>query len=330
MGQAPALRDLKMTINELGGEFELIRRVTRRDVADPRLEVGVGDDCAVLKNSPGALTLVTTDMMVEDTHFSLQWQSPFQIGRKLMEANVSDIVCKGGTPRFALLSVCLKKDTSLAWVEDFYRGWHESADRHGVVLAGGDTTRGGRLVFNLALLGDVEPGLFRPRSGAKHGDLIGVTGTLGGSAAGLALLKQGKAGHLRDYLEPSCRSAAEGRIICRYAHATIDVSDGLSSEVSLIARESGLGAEIESEKIPLSSHTIKTARLLDRDPVEFALSGGEDFQIVFTIAREDVARLESEFGDFAIVGETTAKEDGVTLSRDGKKSPLRHGYDHFG
>ena len=318
-----------MTISDIGGEFELIRRLARRDVADPRLVRGVGDDCAVLKNSPGTLTLATTDMMVEGTHFSLAWQSPFQIGRKLVEANVSDIVCKGGTPRFAFLSICLTKQTQYKWVEEFYSGLYAAAERHGVLLVGGDTTRGERLVCNLALLGEVEAGQFRPRSGAKPGDLIGVTGTLGGSAAGLELLKQKKTGHLRDYLEPSCRSAGEGRAICRYAHATIDVSDGLAGEVSHVARESGLGAELDCEKIPLSLTTIESARAVKRDPVDFALYGGEDFQILFTLAPDDVPPLLNDLDDFTVIGRMREATEGVFLLRDGERIPLGRGHDHF-
>jgi thiamine-monophosphate kinase len=318
-----------MKISDIGGEFELLRRLTRRDCPDPQLALGVGDDCAVLRYTPERLVLVTTDMMVENDHFSLAWQTPFRIGRKLMEANVSDIVCKGGRPRFAFLSMCLTGETNYEFVEELFRGLYASADKHGVLLAGGDTTHGGQLVFNIALLGEVEPELFRPRSGAKDEDLVAVTGTLGGSAAGLELLKRGQPGFTLDHLEPKARSAEEGRIVCRYAHAAIDVSDGLASEVTHIARESGLGAVIEYEKIPLSETTIASARSLGRDPVDFALYGGEDFQIAFSIAKKDVSRLRNEFDDFTIVGRMAAPDGGVTLLKDGKTHPLQKGYDHF-
>ena len=318
-----------MNISDIGGEFELLKRLTRRDYTDPGLVVGVGDDCAVLRSTPGQQVLVTTDMMVENDHFSTAWQSPYQIGMKLMEVNVSDVVCKGGTPRFAFLSMCLTGETSYEFVEECFRGLYAAADRHGVLLVGGDTTHGTQLVFNIALLGVVESGLFRPRSGARSGDLIGVTGTLGGSTAGLELLRHGRPGYLLDYLEPKARSAGEGRAICRHAHATIDVSDGLASEVSHLARESGLGAVIEHERIPLASHTIESARALGRDPAEFALYGGEDFQIVFAIARKDLPALRRVFSDFTVVGEFLPASEGVTLFRDGTRTMLKNGYDHF-
>jgi thiamine-monophosphate kinase len=318
-----------MNIRDMGGEFELLRRLTRRDLTDPQLVVGVGDDCAVLRYAPDRLVLVTTDMMVENDHFSVLWQTAYQIGMKLMEVNVSDIVCKGGSPRFAFLSMCLTKDTSYEFVEELYKGLYASAGKHGVLLAGGDTTHGQQLVFNIALLGEAEPDLFRPRSKAQRGDVIGVTGTLGGSTAGLELLRHGKKGYLLDHVEPKSRLVSEGRSICRFAHATIDVSDGLASEVTHIARESGLGAVIEYEKIPLADTTVESARTLGQDPADFALYGGEDFQIVFTIAKEDVPRLQKEFDDFTIVGEMVEAIEGVSLLKDGKKHPLQKGYDHF-
>src|SRR4030042_1586103 len=157
-----------MKISDIGGEFELLRRLTRRDYSDQALVLGVGDDCAVLQYTPDRLILVTTDMMVENDHFSTTWQTPYQIGMKLMEVNVSDIVCKGGSPKFAFLSMCLTKDISYEFVEELYRGLYASADKHGVLLVGGDTTHGGQLVFNIALLGEVKPDLFRPRSGAQR------------------------------------------------------------------------------------------------------------------------------------------------------------------
>jgi thiamine-monophosphate kinase len=318
-----------MTIGEIGGEFELLRRLTRRDQVDPALKLGVGDDCALLAYTADRDLLVTTDMMVEDDHFSLRWQTPFQIGMKLMEVNVSDIVCKGGTPKFAFLSICLKKDTSYEFVEEFYKGLYASAEKHGVLLVGGDTTHGATLVLNLALLGEVEPFLFRPRSGAKAGDLIGVTGTLGGSMAGLELLRKNIRGYTLDHLEPKSRLAREGRIVCRHAHATIDVSDGLASEVTHLAEESGTGAVILYDKIPYSPVTIESARLLGRDPADFALYGGEDFQIVFSIAKDEKAALQKEFADFTVVGEMTEAGGGVYLLKEGRKEPLKKGYDHF-
>ena len=289
----------------------------------------IGDDCAVLTYSRDKHLLVTTDMMVENEHFFTDWQTPFQIGMKLVESNVSDIVCKGGIPKFVFLSMCLTKDTRCEFVEELYRGIYTSSEKHGLMLVGGDTIHGGLLVFNLSLLGEVESELFRPRSAARAGDVIGVTGTLGGNAAGLALLQKGIKGYTKDYLEPKSRLSSEGRTICRYAHATIDVSDGLASEVTHIARESGLGAVIDYKKIPCSKTTVLAAREVGRDPADFALYGGEDFEIVFSIPGDKVPLLKNEFRDFTVVGEMVEKAKGISLLKNGKNQPLKRGYDHF-
>jgi thiamine-monophosphate kinase len=318
-----------MKISDIGGEFGMLRRLTRRDLTNPNLVLGVGDDCAILQYSPSLYLLVTTDMMVENDHFSLHWQTPYQIGMKLMEVNVSDIVCKGGRPKFAFLSICLKKDTTVEFVDGFYHGLYESAQKHGVLLVGGDTTHGAQLVFNLALTGEVEPDLVRLRSGARVGDIICVTGTLGGSTAGLELLRHKLDGYVQDHLEPKSRSVADGIAIARFANATIDVSDGLGNEVTHIARESNTGACILYDEIPYSETTIASAKKLERDPADFALYGGEDFQIVFTIDKNKLILLEKEFTDFTIVGEILAREQGIYLLQGNRKLPLKKGYDHF-
>jgi thiamine-monophosphate kinase len=268
-------------------------------------------------------------MMVENDHFSLRWQTPYQIGMKLMEVNVSDIVCKGGRPKFAFLSMCLTSRTSFEFVEELFRGLYASAARHGVLLVGGDTTHGNALVFNIALTGEVEPDLLRLRSGAKPGDTICVTGTLGGSTAGLELLRHKLDGYLVDHCEPKSRTYDEGRTIARYANATIDVSDGLASEVTHIAEESSTGACIFYDKIPLSENTIASAEKLNRDPADFALYGGEDFQIVFTITEKKLPFLKKVFNDFTVVGEILPYSQGIYIVKNNTKLPLQKGYDHF-
>jgi thiamine-monophosphate kinase len=318
-----------MTLRELGGEFELIRRITRSTVNDPNVVKGIGDDCAVIRKGDGKLLLVTTDMMVEKDHFNITWSTPAQIGMKLMECNVSDIVAKGGEPKYAFLSICITKDTTVEFMDGFYDGLYASADEHGVLLLGGDTTHGSEYNFSLTLIGEVEESLLRLRSHALPGDLICVTGTLGGSTAGLKLLLHGKSGYLSDHLEPKSRKVEEGKLIASLAHATIDVSDGLGSEVRHIAEESGTGARIDFDSIPLSPTTRESASMLGLDPYDFALYGGEDFEIVFTITRSNVETLRSKFTDFSVVGQILDKKEGVYIFKDGKREPLKKGYDHF-
>ncbi|HNV48095.1 MAG TPA: thiamine-phosphate kinase, partial [Spirochaetota bacterium] len=154
-----------MKIADIGGEFAFIRRVAR-EYRDPAIVRGAGDDCAAIDHPPSRLLLLTTDMMVENTHFTRDWFTPRQIGRKLMEVNVSDIVSMGGVPRHAVISLAMPPDTTIEFMDELYRGLYESAEAHGVALVGGDTTRGRELTLNLALTGEVEPELVRYRSGA--------------------------------------------------------------------------------------------------------------------------------------------------------------------
>ncbi|MFH1240067.1 MAG: thiamine-phosphate kinase [Candidatus Diapherotrites archaeon] len=322
-------RGLIMNIKDLGGEFELIKRLAGKELTDSSVIKGIGDDCAVLEFSEYYHLLVTTDMLVENDHFALKWQTPYQIGMKLMECNVSDIAAMGGIPNYAFVSLSLKKETSVEFLDELYKGLYESAEKHNVKIIGGDTTHGTEYVFNLCLLGSVKKELLRLRSSAKIKDLICVTGNLGGSKAGLELLRQNKTGFLDDYLEPKCRTSEEARTIAKYCNAMIDVSDGLGSEVNHICAESKCGAEIYYEKVPVSETTTESARTLNADAVEFALYGGEDFELVFTIPEEKVNLLRREFSDFTIVGKILYKEEGVQLIKDKKKSLLKKGFDHF-
>ena len=318
-----------MKISEIGGEFELIKRLTDKEVRDPDIIKGIGDDCAVLRYTKEKYLLITTDMMVEDDHFSIKWHTPFQIGMKLMEINVSDIISMGGSPKYAFISLSIKKDTTVEFMEELYRGIYESAKKHNILILGGDTTHGTEYTLNLTLLGEVDKQLLRLRSMAKVNDLICVTGNLGGSTAGLKLLLKNKKGNLTKYLEPKSRTEKEGKIIAKYANAMIDVSDGLSSEVKHICDESSMGAEIYSERIPLSKTTIESSDSLNLDPYDFALYGGEDFELVFTIPKENIEKLKKEFSDFNVVGRILEKKDGICLLKDNKKLEFEKGFDHF-
>jgi thiamine-monophosphate kinase len=318
-----------MKISDIGGEFELIKRLTLKKNHDVNIIKGIGDDCAVLRFTKEKHLLITTDMMVENDHFNLKWYKPSQVGRKLMEVNVSDIVAMGGVPKYAFLSMSVLSDTQVEFMENFYKGLYASASRHGVLLLGGDTTHGTEYVFNLALTGEVEPSLLRLRSKAKPGDIVCVTGTLGKSTAGLNLLLNGIEGHTKDHIEPKSRTAAEGKAIAGCANAMIDVSDGLGSEVVHICGESHTGACIFYDDIPLSRETVESAGILGLDPYDFALYGGEDFELVFTIQKENIKKLKMVFTDFTEVGRVLREEEGIFILKEGKKLPVKKGYDHF-
>lgn len=318
-----------MEISEIGGEFALIKRLTNRKVNDANVIKGVGDDCAVIKFNKKKFLLITTDMLVENDHFSLKWQTPFQVGMKLMEVNVSDIVSMGGTPKYAFLSLSIKKNTSVEFMDELYKGIYFSAKKHKVKVLGGDIIHGTEYAFNLTILGAVEKSLLRLRSSAKANDLICVTGKLGGSTAGLKLLMNNKKGFLKKHNEPKSRSEREGKIIAKYCNAMIDVSDGLGSEVRHICEESSKGAEIYYEKIPISKETLKSAKKLLMNAFDFALYGGEDFELVFTLPEKNLKKLKKEFTDFTVVGKILSKEKGVFLLKKGKKSSLGSGFNHF-
>jgi len=335
-----------MLIKDIGGEFELIKKLTANHLnktllKDYKVIKSVGDDCAVIDKGNGNALLVTTDMIVEEDHFSLRWQTPYQVGKKLMEVNVSDIVSMAGIPKLAFISIALKHDTTVEFMEELYQGLNDSAKIHNVIIIGGDTTHGKDYCLNLTLIGECKIDDVRYRKGAKLNDLICVTGKLGASTAGLNLLRRESGLNnkkidinqfnnvLLKHKEPISRLVNEGTIIGKFVNAMIDVSDGLSSEVKHICNESDVGAEIKKELIPIDQETIKAAEILDMDVYDFALSGGEDFEIVFTIQEKNIEQLRKEFDDFTIVGKILDKSQGTLLIDGNEKILLGKGYNHF-
>ena len=317
-------------IRALGGEFALIERIAHQMSVSNSTIVGIGDDCAVLPYKDNELLLVTTDMLVDDDHFSLEWASPLQIGIKAAEANLSDIAAMGGNPRWAFVALALTDSLSAQQVEEIYKGLKVSFDRVGVSLAGGDTTHSSCLTICLTLLGTVQNNMVRKRSDAKVGDVIGVSGTLGKSWAGLELFRAGRQdqGDTSAFLEPRCRLDLVDNLVPK-VHAMIDVSDGLASEVRHICNMSNVGARVYKSKIPLSEATKKTGVVLGKDPYLWALSGGEDFELVFTTSKEEFAELKSQGLDICEVGEITPRDQGLWLYDGDERTSLPKGYDHF-
>ena len=319
-----------MKIQEIGGEFALIKRISRK-IRDRDVLTQIGDDTAVVKIGR-KLLLFTTDTLVENDHFSLKWSSPLQIGRKAMEINVSDIASMGGKPRYVLLSLCLRKDTPVEFVDGLYRGIYSVAKKYNFEVIGGNVTHGKQIVIDVSMTGEAVKTVLR--SGAKVNDLICVTGDLGKSKAGLELLKRfgrkAKRFHsVRPHLEPRAR-LRESWIISEFANSMIDVSDGLASEVGHICELSKKGAEIYKEKIPISKQTKSSAKILRKDPYDFALYGGEDFELVFTISEKNLEKLENKFRNFSVVGKILPKKRGIFLLEGDAKKSLGKGYDHFG
>jgi thiamine-monophosphate kinase len=247
---------------------------------------GIGDDCAVLRLLPGQDSLVTTDFTLEGIHFRRDWHPPESVGHRCLARGLSDIAAMGGEPVAAFLSLALPRDLPQSWVGRFARSLISLAEKHGVTLAGGDTAESpGGILADIIVVGTVPKGKAILRSGARPGDRIFVSGELGGSAAGVVQMrtKPKKKLNPRDYprhFYPEPRIEL-GRILREkgLASAMIDTSDGLSTDLGHLCKESNVGAELESVLIPRAS-VGKPAREVD---LELALHGGEDYELLFTV-----------------------------------------------
>jgi len=342
-----------MRLEEIG-EFGLIARLRQRvERPDNRVLVGIGDDAAVIKTAPGELLLLTTDVLVEGVHFDRRIAGFWHIGWRAMAANVSDIAAMGGLPGHALVSICLPETVGIEDVDRIYQGMQAVADEYSFGIVGGDTVSSPRgMVLSICLTGEAAEGDLMLRDGAREGDLICVTGELGGSQAGLAmlqaeLLSSGGADEpvqleewpqVRDrHLQPRPR-LKEARLLAQMGgvHAMIDVSDGLAGEVGHIVEESGVGAEVREKDVPIGSQTRRVAEHLGGSALDYALHGGEDFELVFTVSPSDADRIGKEIRDqtgttVSMVGKILPAEGGVVLiSPQGKKTKLiSEGYRHF-
>lgn len=304
------------------GELGLIEKISAMFETDEQIFQGIGDDCAVLEHGDD-YTLMTTDMLVEGDHFNLDWHTGWQVGWKSVIVNVSDIAAMGGKPKWGLVSIAFPDHMEVDLAEGLFDGMAAASEEHGMKIIGGDTTHGNDLTINVAVIGEVEEERLCMRGDAEVGDLVCVSGDLGKSWAGLELLRAGEKGYTEFYLQPSCRLETARRIAPK-VNAMIDVSDGLSSEVRHICEESDVGAEIKREKVPISEKTSESGKKLDIDPMKWALHGGEDFELVFTIPPGDLDQIEKE--QVITVGKIV--EEGIYLI-DGEKEELGGGYDHF-
>lgn len=313
-----------MKIRELGGEFSLIERIAR-PARDPRVLCGIGDDAALIRVDRG-IQIVTTDMLVEGDHFSREYFTPRQIGIKAMEINVSDIAAMGGTPTYALVAIALLRDTEVEFVDGLYEGIHAVAERYGIDVIGGDTTHGAVVAISITLMGEAQEDHQCLRSGARPGDRIFVSGPLGGSHAGLRLFLCGIDGFedvKRQHTEPVSRLDVS-REVAGYVTAMEDVSDGLASEVRNICRASGRGAVINADDVPIAPRVREAAKAVCGDPLDYALYGGEDFELVYTVSPDQADRAPGIC--VGAVNDTGT----ITIRQGGHETPLeRSGFDHF-
>lgn len=315
-------------------EFDLIRSLRRLCAGrEASLRRGIGDDTAVTAGPPGLDMLLTTDLLAEGVHFDRRTASFFDIGFRSAAANLSDIAAMGGEPKYLLIALALPNGATSRQVRELYRGMMAVCRPHHVLVIGGDTSAStGGWFIGVTAVGMVERGRALLRSGARVGDAIYVTGTLGDSLAGLALAND-RLGHtgrrsrvkilssrrrrflLKRHLRPDARVGA-GRWLAteRLATAAIDLSDGLSGDIRHLCEESRVGAEIDTTSLPLSPAGLAYADATGSDPVRMALTGGEDYELLFTTPARLCGRLER-----------SARRKGFHLTKIGTITPARFG-----
>lgn len=334
-----------MKLTEIG-EFGLIGRI-RSDLENFQKGtikgaiIGIGDDTAAIEISSEELLLFTTDTLLEDVHFKWNYISPFQVGQKALAVNVSDIAAVGGIPTYCLISLGFPQDTKVSLVDDLYKGLKEAASLYKVGIIGGDLVRSPVFIITISLLGRVKKKRIILRSGAKKADLICVTGKLGEAAAGLVCLKKAdlklnqsaREFLIKRWLMPSPR-LVEAQAIARknLATAMIDISDGLVSDLTRLTEESGVGAILWEDKFPVASSARYLARELGRSPLKWALYGGEDYELLFTVSPHKKEKIEKNLDfPFALIGEIVDKREGICLmDKTGTRTRIEgRGYDHF-
>ena len=312
-------------------KFEIIRRLFTPAEKGDSVIVGVGDDGAILRPEPGRDLINVIDTLVSGVHFPEKLY-PEDVGYRSVAVNVSDIAAMGGRPRWMTLALTLDKNKR-GWEEDFACGIALAADRFGIDLVGGDLTHGSETVISVQITGDVEPGQAITRDGANPGDAIYVSGTPGDASLGLSIIQSNPTLNEQLYtlVRRFCRPDARvelGLAIAPYANAAIDVSDGLFSDLEKMLAASSVGGRIELNDIPLSDELKNT--LAGEDRLNFALSGGDDYELCFTSAEEEFF----ESGEIAGVRVTKIgqvdKGSGLRCTKGGE--PIEYhddGYRHF-
>lgn len=326
-------------------ESTLIRAVRRRTAGGHGVEVGIGDDCAVLAPTPGTRLVATTDLLIEDVHFRRRYTEPADIGWKSLAVNLSDIAAMGARPRWALVALACPGDTTMDEIEAFYTGALALGGEHGVAIVGGDTSASPTGWFvTVSVLGETAQAP-KLRGGARRGDVVAVTGPLGRAAAGLAVLERPKA-------PPGVSAEALARLTAAHLRprprvaagnwlggadgvtALIDVSDGVATDLGHIAEESDVGARVEINRLPIDDDTRAVARALGADPTAWATGGGEDYELLLTCTPAALPRLaeglERTSGTPLIpIGEIVGSGGIVFADTRGRSRPAASGFEHF-
>ena len=332
-------------------EFDFINTLRRRVAsANQSVVEGIGDDAAVFRSSSGKETVITVDLLVEDVDFRRTTTPPYLLGHKALAVSLSDIAAMGARPLWALVSIGVPEDVwQTDFVERLYDGWMDLANRYGVQLIGGDTSRTNeRIVIDSIVVGECAAGQAVKRAGATAGDHIYVTGSLGAAAAGLRLIERGahlaeqnlgdedsqKLDHvLLRQLRPEPR-VGWGIVLGdeRLATTMIDLSDGLSSDINHLCTASNVGALIDASLLPIDERVVELCGRRALDPLQLALHGGEDFELLFTVKPEHVAQLPRRVDgvDIKRIGQITSASYGVKISEGTRVWDLRPGgWKHF-
>lgn len=332
------------------GEFGLIDHLTKNIKLTQKSSIkGIGDDAAVL-DFGGKKTLISTDMLLEGIHFDLAYTPLKHLGYKAIQVNLSDIYAMNGTATQVTVSIGMSSRFPLEAIEELYEGIYLACDKYGVDLIGGDTTASKQgLVISITSIGYADEKDIVYRNGAEEGDLICVSGDLGGAYTGLQLLEREKLVYMenpniqpdlegKDYIvERQLKPEARKDIIDLLQDmqvkptAMIDVSDGLASELLHICKQSNKGCKLYEEKIPIDPMTYETAREFNLDPTVCALSGGEDYELLFTVKQADYDKIKFKL-DFTIIGYITEPNAGCNLiTKSGNMHELKaQGWNAFG
>ena len=328
-------------VSELG-EFGLIDHITKSYKCKNKSSLmGVGDDAAVLNFSEDKFQLVSTDMLVEGVHFDLSYSPLKHLGYKAVAVNVSDICAMNGTATQITVSLAISNRFPVEAIEELYSGIYLACEKYNVDLVGGDTTSStSGLVLSISVVGEVDKKKISYRSGAKVNDLVVVTGDLGAAYLGLQILKREKEIFLanpgvqpdlqgNDYsLQRQLKAEARVKLIEVLDElniiptSMIDVSDGLTSEILHLSKQSDVGITIYEDKLPIDHTTMNLARDLNLNPIFCALNGGEDYELLFTISQDHYDKLKKDV-DFTIIGHVTDKKEGNNfITKDSTSHPI--------
>ena len=321
-----------MYLKDFGGEFKLIEAIARTPKQKEVIK-GIGDDCAVLQIGKEKL-LISVDTIVENDHFSFAYFKPKEIGIKAIESSISDIAAMGGKAKYIFLGLNLRSNLKVRDIKQIYQGIYQTCNQYGIDLIGGDTTHSATTSLSVTVLGTPLSQNICYRSNAKSGDLIKVSGDLGASTAGWRLFNKKINGHSfvkKKHTQPKCRLDIVQNLI-PHCHAMQDISDGLAAELQHICQASKVSAVLWKKQIPIDKRTFQAAESIAEDAYDYALYGGEDFELVYTVSPQHAAKIPGKIvgkiinnqkkSNYAVYIKNNSQEKKLTLI-------TRSGYNHF-